>query len=266
MDKLLYRFFSLRFLKRSCFGLHHTGGRNFLGRVCVHHKGGGLKRRFLLLDRYRRLGQYGYVVKIFRGTFKSPFFGLILYDNGLVSPVTLVTGISAGWRLFSGAFFLKENGGPLFSAEGSSSLVRNIGLFTVISSLELYPWSGFKVARASGSSAYLVGKPQGKAIIKLSSGWQIKVPSDSMAVLGMHSNFSRIWSSVGKAGKQRALGVRPTVRGVIKNPCDHPHGGGEGRGSPPVAAVTPWGFFTKGTPTKNRKVDRLRRRLFKALV
>lgn len=239
MERSLCRFFFLHFLKRSSFGLHHTGGRNFLGRVCVHHKGGGLKRRFLLLDRYRRLEQYGYIFKLFRGTFKSPFFGLLLYDNGLVSTVTLVAGLSEGWRIFSGASFLKENGGYLFSSEGSSSLVRNIGLFTVISSLELFPWSGFKVARSGGASAYLVGKSRGKALIKLSSGWQIKISDYSMAVLGMQSNFSRIWSSVGKAGKQRALGVRPTVRGVIKNPCDHPHGGGEGRGSPPVAPVTP---------------------------
>lgn len=112
----------------------------------------------------------------------------------------------------------------------------------------------------------MAGKSQGKALVKLASGWQVKVSLGAMAVLGMNSNFSRLWSPLGKAGKQRALGVRPTVRGVIKNPCDHPHGGGEGRGSPPAAPVTPWGFLTKGTPTKNRKADRRLRRLFKIIV
>lgn len=266
MDKNAYHFFFLRFLKRSFFGLHGTGGRNFLGRVCVHHKGGGLKKRFLFIDRYRRLGLFGHVLKVFRGTFKSPFIGLLLYDNGLVSFVTLTSGIFSGLRLFSGVSFNSLETGPFFSREGSSSLLSHIGLFTVISSLELHPWSGFKLARAGGSSAFLAGKAKGKAFIKLSSGWQIKVPLSSMAVIGMNSNFSRNWNSLGKAGKVRALGVRPTVRGVIKNPCDHPHGGGEGRGSPPVAPVTPWGFFTKGTPTTNRKVARLRRRLFKDIV
>lgn len=132
-------FFFSRFLKRSVFGLYSTGGRNFLGRVCVHHKGGGLKKRFLLLDRYRRLGQYGYVLKVFRGTFKSPHIGLLLYDNGLVSMITLTSGIFSGLRLFSGASFFSGEHSPLFSVEGSSSLLSSIGLFTVISSLELHP-------------------------------------------------------------------------------------------------------------------------------
>lgn len=105
-----------------------------------------------------------------------------------------------------------------------------------------------------------------KCIVKLASGWQLRLSEQAMAVLGMNSHIMWSRTIIGKAGKQRSLGVRPTVRGVIKNPCDHPHGGGEGRGSPPAAAVTPWGFFTKGTPTKNRKRDRLHRRLFKSIV
>jgi len=86
-----------------------------------------------------------------------------------------------------------------------------------------------------------------------------------MGVFGMSSNPLHKFLQIGKAGKQRALGIRPTVRGVVKNPCDHPHGGGEGKGSPPAAAVTPWGFFTKGTPTKNKKYDRFLRRTFKSV-
>lgn len=139
MEKSVYSFFFLRFKKRSIFGLATTGGRNFLGRICVHHKGGGLKRRFLLLDRYRRLNQYGYVLKLFRGTFKSPQLCLLLYDNGLVSMVTATGGIFSGLRLFSGVSFFGAVEGPLFSSEGSSSVLGAIGLFTVLSSVELYP-------------------------------------------------------------------------------------------------------------------------------
>jgi large subunit ribosomal protein L2 len=213
--------------------LFSHGGRNFLGRVCVYHKGSGNKRRFKLIDRYRRLDQYGYVLKVFKGNFKSPFFGMLLYDNGLISLVALADGVFVGSRLFSGAS-LKG-----FIETGFSGLLRNFGLFSVISSFELFPWSGFKVSRGAGCSAFIVGNSKAKSIIKLSSGWQIKVPDSSMGVLGISSNVSHKFSNIGKAGKSRALGIRPTVRGVIKNPCDHPHGGGEGRGSPPAAAVSP---------------------------
>ncbi len=229
----LYKFFFLRYARRFFFGLCTKGGRNFLGRVCVYHKGSGNKRRFKLLDRFRRVDQYGYVLKIFKGSFKSPFFGMLLYDNGLVSLVTLADGVFVGSRLFSGAS-LED-----VVETGFSGLLRNFRLFSVISSFELFPLSGFKVARGAGCSAFIVGNSRTKVIIKLTSGWQIKVPEYSMGVLGVGSNISHKFSNIGKAGKTRALGIRPTVRGVIKNPCDHPHGGGEGRGSPPAAAVSP---------------------------
>lgn len=222
-------------------GLHSTGGRNFLGRVCVHHKGGALKRRYLMIDRFRRLNQCGFILKTLRDRFKAPLVGMLLYDNGLVGFVTLSSGAFAGLRLYSGERLPHKLGlvDSTFSVEGSSNLLRHIGLFTVVNSLELFPWSGFKLARAAGASAFMVGKAAGKILIKLNSGWQLKIPDGSMAVLGMHSQFMWSRTVIGKAGKNRALGIRPAVRGVIKNPCDHPHGGGEGRGSPPAAPVTP---------------------------
>jgi len=205
----------------------------FLGRICVYHKGSGNKRRFKLIDRFRRVNQFCYVLKIFRGNFKESFIGMVIYDNGLISLISLSDGIFSGFRLYSGVEF------NTFIANGFSNLLGNFGLFSVISSFELFPLSGFKLARAAGSSAFIVGKTSGKVVIKLSSGWQISVSDFSMGVYGVNSNVSHKFINIRKAGKHRALGVKPTVRGVIKNPCDHPHGGGEGKGSPPVAAVSP---------------------------
>lgn len=133
MSILLYKFFFLRYTRRFFFGLCSKGGRNFLGRVCVYHKGSGNKRRFKLLDRFRRVDQYGYVLKVFKGSFKSPFFGMLLYDNGLVSLVTLADGVFVGSRLFSGAS-LED-----VIETGFSGLLRNFRLFSVISSFELFP-------------------------------------------------------------------------------------------------------------------------------
>lgn len=139
-EKQLFKFVFRRILKKSLLGLHSTGGRNFLGRVCVHHKGGGLKRRYLLIDRFRRLGQHGYVFKIFKDRLQSPEVGALLYDNGLIGFVSLVCGMFAGLRLFSGAKIPRSSLEDFaFSEEGSSSLLSHIGLFTVISSIELYP-------------------------------------------------------------------------------------------------------------------------------
>jgi len=99
----------------------------------------------------------------------------------------------------------------------------------------------------------------------LQSGWQFKIAINSLASLGIASNISYGFINLQKAGVKRDWGIRPTVRGVIKNPCDHPHGGGEGKGSPPVAQVSPWGWLCKGTPSKNRKIDKRQRKFFKIL-
>jgi large subunit ribosomal protein L2 len=263
VSKLLFKFFFTSFFKKHLIGLRATGGRNFLGRVCVYHKGSGNKLRFRQLDRFRRLNQYGLVLKVFKSKVNLPFVGMVLYDNGLLSFISVADGIFVGSRLFSGYFFTNRDE---ILKNGSSILLKHFGLFTKINSLEIFPFSGFKVARAAGCSAFIVGKVKNKAIIKLSSGWQISVSDEAAASYGVNSNVSYVFGNFGKAGKNRARGIRPTVRGIAKNPCDHPHGGGEGRGSPPAAAVTPWGFFTKGTPTKNRKFNRAKRRLFKTKI
>ena len=122
---------------------------------------------------------------------------------------------------------------------GSTQKLLNIKLFDSINSIENFPFSGAKLARAAGVFSNIFSKENEKSVLKLSSGWQIKVSNQSMAALGMVSHPSHIYVAIGKAGVNRHKGIRPTVRGVIKNPCDHPHGGGEGRGSPPAAHVSP---------------------------
>lgn len=258
--KNFFKFFFGRYYRKYMVGLSGSGGRNLLGRVCVYHKGAGNKRRCRLVDRFRRVDSLGIVLRVFRTHYKHTPLGAILYDNGLFSFVTLSHGVSLHGRLYSGSSSLLD---ATFASTGSAFLLKHFGLFSVISSFELFPFSGFKVARAPGTSAYISAKVGPFVILRATSGWQLRVSEDALAVMGMCANPFLHFEVLRKAGKHRALGVRPAVRGVVKNPCDHPHGGGEGRGSPPAAAVSPWGKLTKGTPTTNKKKDRLQRRLFK---
>jgi len=130
-----------------------------------------------------------------------------------------------------------------FLTIGSAANLININLFTVINSIELIALKGSKLVRAAGGSALLIGKTDKKAKIKLKSGWQISVPLNSLAIIGQVSNSRHKFDIIGKAGKKRSMGFRPIVRGLAKNPCDHPHGGGNGKKSPPRVSVSPWGFF-----------------------
>jgi len=257
--KYITNFFFSKIFKKVSIGLSSSGGRNFLGRICVFHRGGGNKVKYLLVDRFRRLNQYGFIYKIFSKRPFTAFIGAIIYDNGLHSFIILSDNLFVGSYVFSG--ISSESTKNL----GSSGLLSTFSLFSPINSLELFPFSGAKLSRAAGSSAFMVGRDFKKVLVKLNSGWQIKVSPFCVSSLGIVSNPFHYYKVIGKAGKARSFGIRPTVRGVIKNPCDHPHGGGEGKGSPPAAQVSPWGRLTKGTPTKRRKIDKLKKRLFKLL-
>lgn len=247
------------FLKCFSFGWKVHSGRNFLGRVCVNHQGSGLKSNYVQIDKFRYLNQFGFILRVIKNSYRSGFLGYVLYDNGLSSFILLSDGLKTGYRFFSGSL-------KLFSFNfnlGSSQKILNISLFDNINSIETFPFSGSKLARSAGCCAKLIARDNDRSILKLSSGWQIRIVNHALAVYGLVSNVSHIFNSLGKAGLNRNMGIRPTVRGVIKNPCDHPHGGGEGKGSPPVAQVSPWGWLCKGRPTKNKKIDRIRRKKFK---
>jgi len=208
-------------------------GRNFKGRLCVQHQGGADKHNIILVDRFRYINAFGHILRIIDDFFRTAFLGLVLYDNGLSNFVLVSEGVLKYALIFSGAF--KILNAPI----GSTQALSFIKLFDAISSVELFPRSGAVLARAAGSFAKIISRAKDSTIIKLNSGWQYKVPALGLASLGMSSNVSFIFNTVGKAGLNRRRGIRPTVRGVIKNPCDHPHGGGEGKGSPPVAQVSP---------------------------
>ena len=252
-------FYSIR--KTLSFGFTNNGGRNFLGRICVHHQGGGNKRLYNYIDFYRRLNNFGIICNIIKDSFRSAFIGCIFYTNGLISYIIIAESNVKNTLVYSGDIIKNTN---CFNI-GSAIPILNIPLFSIINNIELFPLSGSKLVRSAGVGAVLTGFLNNKAILKLSSGWQCSIDQHALATLGFVSNSQHKYLILKKAGRNRAMGIRPTVRGVAKNPCDHPHGGGEGKKSPPRAQVTPWGKFTKGTPTTNTIKDRLKRRLFKSI-
>ena len=268
--KLLYHF---------TIGCTSMAGRNHLGRICVFHKGGGNKRKYRYIDFFRRVNDFGIIVKIFKDSFRTAFTAFVLYRNGLFAHIVMAEGLDQGSYVYSGYTLPvipkidrnadDEETRHILKLErslygsGSALPIRHLTLFTKVNNVELYPHSGSVLCRSAGVSALYIGYEAGRSLLKLNSGWQLSVNSDSMATIGIVSNFLHRYYNFEKAGAKRLRGIRPTVRGVAKNPCDHPHGGGEGKASPPRAQVSPWGKLTKGTPTTNKKKSRLNRRLFK---
>jgi large subunit ribosomal protein L2 len=257
-SSVLQRFFIKSFKKR----LLKASGRNFLGRICVFHQGGGRLNLYRPLDFYRRLNLYGRVLRIAKDPFRSCLVALVLYDNGLVSSVLSVDGLLLGTVIFSGTAFSLLSKRAL--THGSAIPLRKVTLFSTVCAVEAVPGEGSLFYRSAGTSATIVGRDSTHGTLKGASGWLIKVPLDVLVTLGRCSNLSHRYLRIPNAGFNRRRGIRPTVRGVVKNPCDHPHGGGEGKGSPPAAQLSPWSKLTKGTPTTKKRWAVLRRRLFKA--
>jgi large subunit ribosomal protein L2 len=215
--------------------LLNISGRNFLGRICVFHRGNGPKNLYTKLDFYKNVNAYGIIVKLYKYYRYTALVGDILYDNGLLAKSIMIEGKNFGDYVFSGRILKKK-----FKYDvGSSIPVKNINLFTKISNIELYPYSGTILVRAAGGKAMIVHRAVEYCTLKLKSGWLIAVSNNVMASIGVSSNSKHKEDKIGKAGNKRHLGFRPVVRGVAKNPCDHPHGGGRGKASPPVAARTP---------------------------
>jgi len=240
-------------------GKTSISGRNFQGRVCVFHKGGANKRLNRTVDIYRRLNQYGVLYKIFKDFNRTSFLGLILYDNGLLSYIVLSDKTITSDTIYSGVLATSLLG------KSSCNSLKFLPLLSVLNNVELYPFSGSKIARSAGTRLLLTKKVNNKSYLKLSSGWQIVVDSDSIASIGIVSNPLHFSQRIRKAGINRSRGVRPTVRGVAKNPCDHPHGGGEGKKPKPRAPLNPWGQLVK-SPSKNKKIDKKKRKLYKSLI
>lgn len=250
--------------KDNTIWLTNHSGRNFFGRICVAHQSSGHKRLYKKLDMQRKLNLVGVILKIYRGNYHSAYLALILYANGLFATSIISENVYIGDKVFSGFIVNLKKDINQFSTQGSCLPLKYINLFTHVNCIESYLHSGFKISRAAGTAAMLIGvKENDRIILKLNSGWLVFIEKEALACVGRTSNLLHKYDNLKKAGKSRYYGVRPTVRGIIKNPCDHPHGGGEGKNSPPAAQVSPWGKLTKGTPTTNTKIARLKRRLFK---
>ena len=227
-------------------GLNKSGGRNNLGRITNWLIGGGHKRSYRIIDfKRRKFDVVGTVERLEYDPNRTSFIALVNYPDGEQVYIIAPQRLAAGDKVVAGQ--------QVDVKPGNAMPLGSMPVGTIVHNVELKPGKGGKVARAAGGYAQLVGRDQGYAIIRLKSGETRKVSSDCMATVGAVSNPDHLNESLGKAGRNRWLGVRPGVRGVAMNPVDHPHGGGEGRTSGGRHPVTPWGKNTKGKKTRSNK-------------
>jgi large subunit ribosomal protein L2 len=227
-------------------GKKRTGGRNTHGRITSRHRGGGAKRRYRVID-FKR-GKNDMVATVERLEYdpnRTAFIALIKYEDGELSYILAPQRLKAGDKVVAGE---KVDVKP-----GNAMPMKNMPVGTIIHNIEMKPGKGGQMARAAGTYAQLVGRDAGYALLRLSSGEVRMVRADCRATVGAVSNPDQQNIVIAKAGRNRWLGHRPSVRGVAMNPIDHPHGGGEGRTSGGRHPVTPWGKPTKGKKTRHNK-------------
>lgn len=233
-------------VKKLTEGLSKTGGRNNSGHVTAWQKGGGHKRRYRLIDFKRtKTGMFATVERIEYDPNRTAFIALITYDDGEQSYILAPQRLSVGDKVSAGI------GSDI--KPGNALPLANIPVGTLIHNVELKAGKGGQLARSAGTYIQLVGRDRGYAILRLTSGEVRLVRSECMASIGAVSNPDQQNIKIGKAGRNRWLGRRPHVRGVVMNPVDHPHGGGEGRTGEGRVPVDPWGNMTKGYRTRNNR-------------
>jgi large subunit ribosomal protein L2 len=228
-------------------GKHSSGGRNQHGRITVRFRGGGHKRAYRLVDFKRRtkFGVPGIVERLEYDPNRTAFIALVKYQDNELAYIIAPQRLKVGDTVISAE---KADIKP-----GNAMPMAAIPVGTIIHNIEMKPGAGGKLARSAGTFAQLVGKDQGYAQVKLQSGELRVIRSECMASIGAVSNPDNSNQQLGKAGRSRWLGRMPHNRGVVMNPVDHPHGGGEGRTSGGRHPVTPWGKPTKGAKTRNNK-------------
>ncbi len=227
-------------------GLSSKAGRNNTGRIMVRRRGGGAKKSYRIVDFKRR--KFDIEAKVERLEYdpnRTAFIALIKYLDGELSYILAPQRIKAGDKVIAGD---KVDIKP-----GNAMPLRSIPVGTIIHNVELKPAKGGQIARSAGAYIQLVGRDGGMAQLRLQSGEVRVVSGECMATIGAVSNPDHMNQNIGKAGRNRHKGKRPSVRGVVMNPVDHPHGGGEGRTSGGRHPVTPWGKPTKGAKTRNKK-------------
>jgi large subunit ribosomal protein L2 len=227
-------------------GLSKSGGRNNHGRTTSYNRGGGHKRSYRFVD-FKRLKQDmpATVERLEYDPNRTAFIALVRYEDGELSYILAPQRLKVGDTVVAGA---QADVKP-----GNAMPLSAMPIGTIVHNVEMKPGKGGQMARSAGTYAQLVGRDQGYALLKLKSGETRLVRGECMATVGAVSNPDHMNISIGKAGRSRWLGRRPTVRGVVMNPVDHPHGGGEGKTSGGRHPVTPWGKPTKGKRTRNNK-------------
>nr|WP_321456648.1 50S ribosomal protein L2 [uncultured Cohaesibacter sp.] len=228
-------------------GLTKSGGRNNHGRVTSRRRGGGHKRTYRIIDfKRRKFDVVGTVERLEYDPNRTAYIALVTYEDGEQAYILAPQRLNAGDKVVSAnkAADIKP---------GNAMPLANMPVGTIIYNVELKPGKGGQIARSAGTYAQLVGRDSGYAIIRLNSGETRLVHGTCMASVGAVSNSEHSNINHGKAGRSRWLGKRPEVRGVVMNPVDHPHGGGEGRTSGGRHPVSPWGKPTKGKRTRSNK-------------
>ena len=224
-----------------------NSGRNSYGRITVRHKGGGNRRKYRVIDfRRDKLDMPGKVLRLEYDPNRTAFIALTEYEDGERRYILAPVGMAAGDTVVSS---------PAADIKPGNCLpLENIPVGTVIHNIELYPGRGAQLVRSAGVAAQLMAKEGNMATIRMPSGEMRKVRMDCRATIGQVGNIDHANVSIGKAGRKRHMGIRPTVRGSVMNPVDHPHGGGEGKspiGRP--GPVTPWGKPALGYKTRKTK-------------
>ncbi len=226
-------------------GLTKSGGRNNHGRITSRRRGGGAKRSYRMVDFKRRRFETATVERLEYDPNRSAFIALIKYADGDLSYILAPQRLAAGDSVVAGE--------RVDVKPGNAMPLSSMPIGTIIHNVEMKPGKGGQIARSAGTYVQLVGRDQGYAILRLTSGEQRLVRAECMATVGAVSNPDNSNIKLAKAGRNRWLGKRPSVRGVAMNPVDHPHGGGEGRTSGGRHPVTPWGKPTKGKRTRSSK-------------
>ena len=227
--------------------LKGKGGRNNLGRITVRHKGGAEKRKYRVIDFLRNKDNIPATVKTVEyDPNRSANIALVCYADGEKRYIIAPKGIKVGTQIFSGK--------DVDIKVGNALPLENIPVGTTIHNVELHPGAGAQLVRSAGTSAQILGREGKYVLIRLASGEVRKVLGACRATIGEVGNADHMNVNIGKAGRTRHMGIKPTVRGSVMNPNDHPHGGGEGR--TPVgrkAPLTPWGKVALGKKTRNTK-------------
>ena len=227
--------------------LKKHSGRNSYGRITVRHQGGGNRKKYRVIDFKRdKMDVPATVLRLEYDPNRSAYIALVEYTDGERRYIPAPVGLNVGDTVLSSA--------AADIKPGNALPLANIPVGTVIHNIELYPGKGAQLVRSAGVAAQLMAKGNGMATVRLPSGEYRKVRLNCIACIGQVGNVDHANIAVGKAGRKRHMGIRPTVRGSVMNPCDHPHGGGEGKA--PVGRpgpVTPWGKPAMGYKTRKKK-------------